>query len=104
MSIWNHIKDTLQAIVDFIGHDTMTFLKALAATIEAGGGKVLRDAAIAAVKAAEEAGGTGQEKLAAAVASVTAVLVAEGVPLINTAIHGAIEAAVAMLKVETQAV
>src|SRR5690349_8124158 len=63
--------------------------------VEQNGGQVLRDAASAAVIAAETSGGTGEAKLAAAVASVTSVLVTEGLPVVNSAIHLAVEMALA---------
>lgn len=76
----------------------LTFLMALESQIEASGGQVLRDAAASAVAAAEASGGTGQAKFEAAFAAVLATLATEGVVVIENAVKGAIEAAVANMK------
>jgi len=94
------LQNAFHAFVQHFESDALSFVSSLASNIVANGGKVLTDAAIAAVTAAETNGGTGQEKFAAAVASVTATLTAEGLPVVTNAVHGAIEAAVAQIKAE----
>ncbi len=76
------------------------FFSALFQSIAANGGQVLLDAAMSAVIAAEQAGGTGAQKMASAIAAVEAKLAAEGLPVVENAIRGAIEAAVAQLKAQ----
>lgn len=75
-----------------------TFFSALAENIEKNGGKVLRDAALAAVEDAENAGGSGSDKFKAALESVISALEEEGIPIVLNAVRGAIEAAVAQFK------
>lgn len=74
------------------------FLRDLASSIAANGGTVLINAAVAAVQAAETTGGSGSAKLSAAQASVLNVLSSQGLPLLTSAVNGAIEGAVASLK------
>ncbi len=75
--------------------EILSFLSPALALIESNGGKILTDAAVAAVTAAEATGGSGQTKAAAAFASVSAVLVSEGIPVVKNAVNLAIETAVA---------
>lgn len=75
-----------------------SFFSALAENIEKNGGKVLQNAALAAVEAAESAGGSGSDKFAAALASVMDDLEEQGIPVVLNAVRGAIEAAVAQVK------
>lgn len=74
-----------------------TFFSAAAKVVYENGGKVLTDAAMEAVKAAEKSGGKGEAKFAAALASVVAVLQAEGIPVVMNAVRIAVEAAVAKM-------
>lgn len=67
--------------------------------IEKGGGQILKDAALAAVKAMEVSPTTGQNKFAAAFDEVCKVLAAEGIPLLKNSINLAIEMAVAAIRV-----
>lgn len=73
------------------------FFDALSSSIEKNGGQILRDAALAAVQAAETTGGTGDVKFAAALAAVIATLEKEGIPVVLNAVRGAIEGAVAQV-------
>jgi hypothetical protein len=75
--------------------DAETFVKSLAQSIETNGGAVLVSAAEAAVAAAETAGGSPAVKFAAAFTSVVSTLKTQGLPVLENAINGAIEAALA---------
>ena len=66
--------------------------------VEENGGKALRDAASAAVVAAETVPGGGMAKFAAAGAEVVAKLTAEELPVIKAAIDTAVQMAVADAK------
>lgn len=85
-------------LVHSLRDGSLGFVETLAHSIEANGGQVLRDAAKAAVETAEATGGSGEDKAKAALASVIAVLEAEGIPVVIAAVKGAIEAAVANLR------
>ncbi|HXQ40382.1 MAG TPA: phage holin, LLH family [Candidatus Udaeobacter sp.] len=76
----------------------LNFLEGAAKSIVANGGPVLINAAVAAVTAAETAGGTGSQKLQAATAAVVSTLKNQGLPVVQNAINAAIEGAVANLK------
>lgn len=96
-----NLKDFQNKFHDLINgfqHAGMDFLAALEVSIEANGGKILRDASASAVVAAEAAGGTGEEKAKAAFEAVVGVLTTEGLPIVINAVKGAIEAAVANMK------
>lgn len=95
-TLQNSFHDIINYFEDGIG----AFIGALAKSIADNGGKILTNAAINAVRAAEENGGTGKEKMEAAFASVVATLTAEGIPVVTYAIRGAIEAAVAQIRNE----
>lgn len=98
------LKDLQNAFHDFINSLEaffLSFVHPLLLSIKENGGKVLIDAAIAAVAAAETSGGDGNAKMAAAEASVVETLTKEGIPVVKNAIRGAIEAAVASLRAET---
>lgn len=77
-----------------------SFLSNVAHSIAVNGGPVLVDLATAAVLAAEAQGGSGSDKLNAAVKAVTAGLEAKGIPVVVNAVNAAIEAAVANLQAE----
>ena len=103
--LWHSIQNAFHDDVNWLqGKLTSTQQEALklatsaAHYVEENGGKVLRDAASAAVIAAETVPGDGMAKLSAAAASVTAVLVAEGIPVVKTAVNLAIEMALADAK------
>jgi len=100
MSLKKDIQNKWHDLVHIFDNTAAAFISALLNDIEKSGGQVLRDAAIEAVKAAEDAGGSGKEKFDAAVASVVATLTTQGIPIVIHAINGAIEAAVAQLKAE----
>lgn len=76
----------------------LDFLEGAAKSIIANGGPVLINTAVAAVAAAETAGGTGSQKLQAATAAVVSTLKSRGLPVVQNAINSAIEGAVANLK------
>lgn len=76
------------------------FVGAFIHNIAANGGPVLVLAAKDAVSAAEATGGSASVKLAAAQAAVIADLTSKGVTVVNSAINGAIEAAVAQLQAD----
>ncbi len=96
-----HIKDLQNKFHDFIHSITdvgLDFFGALSEGIEAVGGQVLRDAAMAAVLAAEQAGGSGEDKAKSALQAVIATLEHEGLPIVINLAKGAIEAAVAKMR------
>lgn len=99
-TIWQGVKEVFDNVLSVFTHSALEFTKSLIAAIVRGGGKVLEDAATAAVRAAEEAGGDGDSKFAAAFKMVCDTLSKEGIPLITVAIEGAIIAAVAALNIE----
>ena len=76
----------------------IAFFTAGVKAIANGGGKVLTDAALAGVRAAEATGDSGDVKFNAAWASVVSTLTAEGIPVATNAVRLAIEAAVAQIK------
>lgn len=94
------IQNSFHDVVHYFENGIGAFISALAKSIADNGGKVLTDAALNAVKAAEANGGSGKEKFEAAFASVVATLTAEGIPVVTYAIRGAIEAAVAQIRTE----
>lgn len=71
------------------------FVSSLADNIAKNGGPVLIQAALDGVAAAEQHGGSSSEKWNKAKEVVVAKLKANGIPLVNSAINGAIEAALA---------
>lgn len=83
--------------------DVVAALAALAESITNNGGAILINAAQAAVIAAEGAGGTGAQKLDAAKTAVIQVLTNQGIPFVESAVNGAIEAAVAQNKLNQAA-
>lgn len=103
MSIVKNIIQHIEAFFQDAPDAAWSGLKEFVAELEAGGGKVLEDAATKAVADAEATGKTGAEKAAMAFADVVAVLKNEGVPLIINAAEGAIRVAVAKLKVSQTA-
>lgn len=99
MSVIKDLQNRFHDLIHSLHDSALGFFDAVAQAIEMNGGKVLRDAAMAAVAAAETTGGSGEDKAKAAFASVVAVLEAEGLPVVINAIKGAIEAAVAQMRV-----
>lgn len=97
MSLKQKILSHIESFFEGVEAIVLAFTSSLAHAIAENGGKVLVDAATAAVAAAEATGGSGKDKLAGAVASVVAVLEREGIPVAMNAVNGAIEAAVASL-------
>jgi len=92
------LQNSWHSLVDSIRDGLLGFVSALAENIEKNGGQVLRDAALAAVKAAEANGGSGSDKFNAALESVISTLEQQGIPVVINAVRGAIEAAVAQIK------
>lgn len=78
----------------------LTFLQAAASSIAASGGALLVSAAEQAVIAAEAQGGSGSDKLNAAVDAVKGTLANAGMQAAENAIRIAIEAAVAKMKAD----
>jgi hypothetical protein len=100
MSLIKDIQNSFHSLIDHLKTTAIGFFDALAHSIEQNGGQVLRDAAIAAVRAAEATGGSGDQKFAAALAQVVITLETEGLPVVINAVKGAIEAAVAVMKAD----
>ena len=90
--------DSLEEWFEKIGQDVVDFIKPLAKQIAENGGKLLLNAALEAVQAAEASGGSGRDKFDAAQIAVVKKLQDEGMPIVLNAINGAIESAVAALK------
>lgn len=74
------------------------FVTALADNIAQNGGPILIQAAMAGVAAAESSGGSSNDKWQKAKDVVIAQLKAKGIPIVNSAVNGAIEAALADYK------
>lgn len=91
MSFFGKIGAWILALISRIGSGVLAAAQAGLEDIAKNGGKVLMDASYEAAKAAEKQGGTGQEKMAAAIAAVTRVLTVEGFPVVVSAIRRAIE-------------
>ncbi len=90
--MWSKILNTLKDIFT-------SFFSPLARQIARGGGVILLEAAMEAVKRAEEyEGKPSSEKFDLAKSIVIARLKANSIPIITNAVHGAIEAAVARLQ------
>jgi hypothetical protein len=90
---------TVEGIFTTSEQEALKVATAAAHYLEQNGGKVLRDAASAAVLSAELTPGDGIARASAAFASVIAVLASEGVPVIKSAVNLAIEMALADAKV-----
>ena len=97
MSFFQTIETDIEEFFDEALNAAKAFVESLAGAIAANGGQILIDAAVSGVAAAETAGGTASEKLAAATAAVESSLATQGVSAAKSAINGAIEAAVASL-------
>lgn len=74
------------------------FVSSLADNIAKNGGPVLIQAALDGVAAAEQSGGSSSEKWNKAKSVVIARLKVSGIPVVNSAVNGAIEAALADYK------
>jgi|GEM_PF-3604850 len=94
MSIFSNI---VKSITDWLKSDLANYLLSLVNFLADNGGKLLVNAALAAVAAAEAKGGTGSEKFQAAKESVVATLNNNGVSFVMSAVHFAIESAVAKM-------
>lgn len=98
MSLKKDIQNRFHDFIHAIAGGAIDFFEALASAIENSGGQLLRDAALAAVQAAEANGGSGDDKFKAAYESVVDTLTKQGIPIAVNAIEGAIIAAVAKIK------
>lgn len=98
MSFFQTVGQDILSLLTGVGKAVLAFIEAAAGSIAANGGQVLIDAATGAVSAAEAAGGTAAQKLAAAQASVVSTLEGQGIPVVQNAVNVAIEAAVASMK------
>ena len=98
MSMREELLAKLEAVWDFIENIFSDFFSELGDLIQKSGGELLLATALAAVKAAEESGGSGEDKFKSAYETIVGKLEAEGVTVITTAVKGAIEAAVAKMK------
>ena len=98
MSLKKEFQNRFHDFVHSLTGGALDFFEALSADIENSGGKILRDAAMAAVVAAEQVGGSGEDKAKAALASVIGILETEGIPVAINTIEGAIKAAVAKMR------
>lgn len=94
--MWTRIKNFFKGFL----LDVEKFLNPLAHEIFAFGGKLLLESAIKAVYEAEKTKGSGREKFEAAKESVIRDLKEGGHMIVENAINGAIEAAVAKMKRE----
>lgn len=92
--MWDKVKSFLKGLIS----DIIGFFDPLAREIARNGGKLLLEAAMAAVIAAEQKGGSGEDKFKAAKATVIATLQSQSFPIVINAVHGALEAAVARMK------
>ena len=95
---WEKISEYLKSFFTEAEKIALTFLSAAAKSIASSGGALLTSAALVAVKAAQESGGTNDEKFQAAFDAVKDTLASEGIIAGTNAINVAIEAAVAQLK------
>ena len=95
MSTWTHLRD---AVEGFFTGTVWTFLKPFVVSIERNGGRILIAAAENAVQAGFAATGGGQASMAAALASFSAQVVAEGLPFIESQARALIEVALQKAK------
>jgi hypothetical protein len=96
-NVFTNVKNDLEDLLAKLAKVLSAFSSALLKSMEQSGGQFLEDTAKDAVMAAEAAGGTGQAKFDAAVASVIKDLTAKGIPFVLNAVQGAIIMAVAQL-------
>lgn len=87
-----------------LGHFILDFLMSGAELLAQNGGTFLIESAQDAVAAAENTGGDGAAKRAAAIAAVISDLTSKGVPIVMNAINLAIENAVAKMNAAKTAV
>lgn len=97
MSLIGRIKEDVEGLFTDGEKAAVAFAESLIGSIQSNGGTVLISAATGAVTAAEASGGTPAQKLAAAQAAVAKTLGDQGITVVQNAVNGAIEAAVAAL-------
>ena len=95
MSTWTHFRDAFEG---FFTGTVWTFLKPFVLSIEANGGRILINAAEAAVAIGFAAPGSGEAKMAAALASFSAQVVSQGLPYIESQARALIEVALQKAK------
>lgn len=95
MSTWTHLRDAMEG---FFTGTVWTFLKPFVLSIEQNGGRILIAAAEAAVAAGFAAPGTGEAKMAVALATFSAQVAAEGLPYIESQARALIEVALQKAK------
>lgn len=101
-SFWREVGDFFEKLGAQFGGAFLVFIVAGAKAMLAGGGQLLKSAALAAVHSQEQEGGTGAEKRQRAFDAITGTLLSAGIPVIANAVYLAIEAAVASLREEQQ--
>ena len=93
-NIWDGILAFLKDAYEW----ALPVVKATLQRLVSGGGAMLMDAALAAVKAAEETGKSGDEKWEMAFNAVKGTVESEGREVVNSAINLAIEMALAKMQ------
>jgi hypothetical protein len=99
MSTWTKVRD---AVESFFTGPVWDFLKPFAAILESEGSSILIAAAEDAVTAGFAAPGNGEAKMAVALASFSAEVIAKGLPFIESQARALIEVALQKAKVATQ--
>ena len=100
MNTWTKIRD---AIESFFSGTVWNFIKPFIESIEQNGGHILIVAAENAVAVGFATGGGNNAKMAAALASFSAEVVAKGLPFIESQARALIEVALQKLKAATSA-
>lgn len=97
---WEEVGNFFENLGALLGGALLVFMKAGAEALAVGGGQLLKDAAMAAVRSQEDGGGTGSEKRERAFEAVKGTLVSASIPILVNAVYLAIEHAVAQLNKE----
>lgn len=100
MKFFSKAWEKVKGVFRFIGDTLAVALKAFGTYIEQNGGEVLIQAALAAVQAAEDRGGSGSDKFNYAVGAAKDVLKVKGLPVVEHAVQSAVLAAVSTLKLK----
>lgn len=98
MSFKKELLEHIHALRNFVENIFEDFFSDLGNLIKKNGGELLLSVAVEAVKAAEDHGGSGEEKFAFAYNFITDKLKSDGVEAVVTAVEGAILGAVAKIK------
>lgn len=99
-NFFQHLIDQIKAWLNGVEDTVADAFHAFVTDIEQSGGEVLMEAAMAAVKAAEDTKGTGAEKFKAAIDAVKDTIVAKGLVATENAVQGAVLVAVAKLNAD----